>query len=174
MDMRSLNSLFVLFFCFLITCEVFGQSSVYYFEYDASGNRVKRYMVIEPIAEPEEDLLSEDTFDLPQAFVLESNVEENTDTTEFQFRKMNSDEQKGESALIETSVFPNPSNGIININGAINSKAIITSINGQIVKSFEITTNNFTLDVSANEPGQYLLNISWNSGEIKTWKITKL
>lgn len=68
-----------------------------------------------------------------------------------------------ETALLETSVYPNPANEFVNIEAPANSTVTILSIEGKVV--INATTNNTVemIDVSSLESGSYIVSISNNN-----------
>ena len=73
-----------------------------------------------------------------------------------------------------SKVFPNPTNGVVNIQGEGNGTLIVSSISGQVLHNSTIQNGSEVIDISSNEPGQYFLRIIWENGNTETWKITKL
>jgi len=79
-----------------------------------------------------------------------------------------------DNTLASLSVYPNPSNGIVNISNANNliiDSVSITDLNGRTVKQF---SNNVTdqINISDLSTGMYLMNISTDQGSV-TKKIVK-
>ena len=69
-----------------------------------------------------------------------------------------------ELSMVEASVFPNPSNGVVNVELNANANATVTVVDvlGQVVyRSNEnfVAGNRKTVDLSANAKGMYLLSI---------------
>lgn len=85
-------------------------------------------------------------------------------------------------SAIQFSVQPNPSSGLFNISiiGMISNNATISIFNalGQIVYSKSIITGieeyNTTVDLTANEPGMYIVNILDEDGTLLMKRIVKL
>ena len=69
--------------------------------------------------------------------------------------------------MLNVSIYPNPTNGIINIKGDAIKKAEITSMEGKSVAIFY--QNYFDLNKLTN--GIYILNIWGNNGLLKREKI---
>ena len=70
------------------------------------------------------------------------------------------------------SAYPNPTNGLININATENSTIKLFDINGKLVFS-EIASNNTTLiNITHFENGVYILSVE-NNGIAKNKKIVK-
>ena len=66
--------------------------------------------------------------------------------------------------MVEASVFPNPSNGVVNVELNANANATVTVVDvlGQVVyRSNEnfVAGDRKTVDLSANAKGMYLLSI---------------
>lgn len=70
-------------------------------------------------------------------------------------------------------VYPNPTNGSINIllddNNMIGTEAILTDVNGKIIKTLKIVATNQSIDLSAMVNGIYLLRLNNN----ETLKVVK-
>ncbi len=76
-----------------------------------------------------------------------------------------------ELAEIGVNVYPNPTAGIINVQKAQGFDIEIIDINGKIIKSFgNINNDNFTIDMTNEEKGLYILKI-FNDNTIKNIKI---
>ncbi|PLX07388.1 MAG: hypothetical protein C0596_10610 [Marinilabiliales bacterium] len=73
--------------------------------------------------------------------------------------------------LTGISLYPNPANGTININGITNSDVVIYDIYGKQIKEFN-SINSTTIDISDMSNGVYLMNIS-NKDGVKTLKFVK-
>lgn len=75
--------------------------------------------------------------------------------------------------LSMTSIFPNPTDGIVNISGVHNLDHIdIYNLNGQLIKSFSKNGNMQQIDVTELQSGIYFVNIQSKS-ESKTFKLIK-
>jgi predicted phage tail protein len=61
-------------------------------------------------------------------------------------------------------VYPNPNNGIINIIGEKLGQVELLNVQGQIIKTFSITDENATIDISELLNGIYLLKIQTKNG----------
>ena len=71
------------------------------------------------------------------------------------------------------AVFPNPTNGTININSTFNIKTIeLYDIQGRILETVLENTNTTTLDISSRQNGIYFLKINTKNGS-KVEKIVK-
>lgn len=77
-----------------------------------------------------------------------------------------------ESGLTMIKVYPNPSNGVFNIEGEGIQKIEVVNAFGQIVYSKEIKDNYIQIDLSGHSIGAYLLRVVTNKG-IVTQKIVK-
>jgi PKD repeat protein len=72
----------------------------------------------------------------------------------------------------KVSVFPNPTDGILNINLPENKASVkISNIIGKEVKSFKLTSNENQIDLSSLTPGMYFIEIQLSDSKI-TSKIT--
>lgn len=72
----------------------------------------------------------------------------------------------------EISVYPNPSNGNLNISVNINSIVSLYDMNGRLVKTEFSKTNLLNWDIYNLENGIYVLTVE-NNGQISTQKIVK-
>ena len=66
----------------------------------------------------------------------------------------------------EINVFPNPSNDKIEITGLHNGTIEIFNIQGQIIKTLNITNTNTTIDISELSSGAYAIKIVTDDGTI--------
>lgn len=75
-----------------------------------------------------------------------------------------------ENSISNFSVFPNPTNGIINLKSdfASNNEAVITDINGRLIQTFRISKNTQELDLSTFENGVYFIH--YNNTTVKIVK----
>jgi hypothetical protein len=73
--------------------------------------------------------------------------------------------------LTDISIYPNPANGTININGIANSDVVIYDIAGKLIKEFKDLSST-TIDISDMTQGVYFLNVS-NKDGVKTLKFIK-
>ena len=79
------------------------------------------------------------------------------------------------SSLI-TTVFPNPTNGIIGLeikNAAMEMSYELIDLSGRTIESKPISAVQTTIDLNPYANGEYLLNISSRNQLIKTLKIVK-
>jgi len=63
----------------------------------------------------------------------------------------------------EISIFPNPTNGFININTSEHYDITVTDISGRILKTYSNSENRFILNISNFNKGIYFINFSNNS-----------
>ncbi|MDF1673255.1 MAG: S8 family serine peptidase [Vicingaceae bacterium] len=72
------------------------------------------------------------------------------------------------------SIFPNPTNNIVNVSGLENAQQLtLLDVTGKVVyNNTSISTNNITIDISAASKGLYFLQIKTDSG-IESYKIVK-
>jgi hypothetical protein len=78
------------------------------------------------------------------------------------------------STLAKVTVFPNPSNGILNISSLNKSFGYtLTDLQGKILYSFnnKSENNNIELDLSKYENGVYFIKVNSLNGDAKTFKI---
>lgn len=146
-----------------------GQTSTYYFEYDASGNRTRRFIEIEPVSE---DVLTEVSEDL-ELLEIEASEQISEDSLVFRSKTSKEKEVAFETNALNSEVYPNPSNGLININTELKGQLIISDISGKIVLEQDLNGST-NIDLSNQDPGTYFLKITSISGASETWKITKL
>ena len=66
--------------------------------------------------------------------------------------------------LVCVNIFPNPSNGVFNIEGNGINKVEVINIYGQTILSTEITDNHTQVDLSGKANGIYLLRVIANNG----------
>ena len=60
----------------------------------------------------------------------------------------------------EISIYPNPTNGLININFDKNiEKIIVSNVSGKVVKEININSNNYIIDLSNQTKGVYIISI---------------
>ncbi len=66
-------------------------------------------------------------------------------------------------------VYPNPSNGIFNIEIQPNTynKGFVMNMNGQVVKTFKIVANKMEMDLSTLADGTYIFNLQGEAGSVK-------
>ena len=74
----------------------------------------------------------------------------------------------------ELSIYPNPTNNIINVNGLENANQLtLLDVTGKVVyTNSNITTNNITIDISNASNGLYFLQIKTANG-IDSYKVVK-
>ena len=70
------------------------------------------------------------------------------------------------------NVYPNPSNGIFNIEGEGIRKIEVIDVYGQVILSKEIKDTNIQVDLSGKAAGAYLLRVVTDGG-ITTHKLVK-
>ncbi len=78
------------------------------------------------------------------------------------------------STLANVVVFPNPSNGMLNISSLNKSNNyILTDMHGKTIHSFNNTSENsdFQVDLSSYANGVYFIKANSQNGEVKTFKI---
>lgn len=68
------------------------------------------------------------------------------------------------------SIYPNPSNGLVNINNVEGANVQVLNIMGQVVASIENASVNNTIDMSAFANGTYMVRVV-NGAEVSTHKI---
>ena len=83
----------------------------------------------------------------------------------------------GDNEFESISIYPNPTNGLLNINGlnpiTANSISIFNSV-GMMVKSIEVTTESIKMDIGDLPNGIYILRVQNEVGLVSTYKINKL
>ena len=71
-----------------------------------------------------------------------------------------------ETANNVVSIYPNPTNGMVNINFGGNNSTVnysISSIEGKMVETGKTSTNNITVDLSNESKGVYFIKIKTES-----------
>ena len=92
--------------------------------------------------------------------ILNNGIDENCDGTD-NYLNVNS------INLIEFSIVPNPSNGIVNIELATtisNAMITITSLNGQVIETFTTSSASTSRDLSYLNDGMYLITVGTENG----------
>lgn len=82
-----------------------------------------------------------------------------------------------ENNLSVLSIFPNPSNGLLNINGLdpqSTSSIMLYDSMGKIVKVIEVFDKNIQLDISDLTEGMYLIRVLNSNGKSDTYTVNKL
>lgn len=76
---------------------------------------------------------------------------------------------------VETSAFPNPSNGLITVKSPVNGLAVltITDLSGRIVQSetVQILNGTFTIDVDDFNSGTYVFSLDYKNGAKSRFKV---
>ncbi|NUY81642.1 T9SS type A sorting domain-containing protein [Flavobacterium sp. MAH-1] len=73
----------------------------------------------------------------------------------------------------QVSVYPNPTNGIVNITGADVKQVTVFDISGKKVYQNEFMPGDANVDLSVLEIGTYLLQATDDNGSVKTIKVIK-
>lgn len=177
--MNKINVIIVFLLFIFKVISGFSQDKTYYFEYDASGNRVKRYMEIIPISEEE----------LPDSINIALSNSEVTDSNSFVYQMKSSrlfqseedtsfNDVHNENSLnnFPSEVFPNPTNGGLFLSNVelSSGKLYIISITGQVLLNQKIQSQKTKIDLGNQEPGTYFLQVYWDSGKVENWKIIKV
>lgn len=61
-------------------------------------------------------------------------------------------------------IYPNPTNGIISVQGKDIHSVVIININGQIIKQLSTSTEQYTIDIREQPTGIYMIKIVTNKG----------
>jgi hypothetical protein len=136
---------------------VIAQSNVKYkYDYDASGNRIKREIVIE--------LLKNNVVDsLKNIYPNLNNIE-----------TFNNESEENNVNLL--NIFPNPTFGKVNIitnsSNQNPSDLIIINSTGQILLQEKITTTEYVFDLNNYAVGYYIFKIT-SAKNTGVWKIVK-
>ena len=71
-------------------------------------------------------------------------------------------------AIKETAVniYPNPTNGIVFVQGEGIEKIVVTDVNGRVIKQVDTSQQQVTLDLTGNVQGIYFVNIETKNGRI--------
>ena len=122
------------------------------FEYDESGNRTRRYIELKKAEENGESVKTEESTG------WQSEVR---------------DVMQG----AELTIFPNPTDGLINVNiagvnGSNFFRLTLSTLSGTIIEERNSVDENTQLDISRLAQGMYLLTVSTPS-ERRVWKIVK-
>ena len=74
----------------------------------------------------------------------------------------------------EVSVYPNPTNGVLNINAAGMKRVVVMNMLGQVVYDAPADTEAVSLDLSQYGAGMYLIRIDTENGTVvKKVSVTK-
>lgn len=156
---------------FLSSIITIAQTTVYNFEYDASGNRIKRYITIEPIAMEAPPLEDSVLIEEPELYkIAERSMEKDTALFEKSASTLNS----SHSTTQFSEIYPNPTNGNINVKVNQGGIYLISDINGKVLQRNSIFEGINSIDISNNEPGTYLLKLAFKDGKVETWKVSKI
>ena len=144
---------FILFILsFLIVNSLWGEAIE--FEYDASGNRTKRMILLSSIRSAiiEETFDEEDVEEAPQVFT-------------------------GMLAQSTIHIYPNPTKGLlkVEITGNGENKPVslqVYDMNGRILLQESNIVSSFTIDLSNKPAGIYILRLTADN-EKNEWKIIK-
>lgn len=135
---------FIIFYFIALTS--YAQTA--HFSYDASGNRISRWLEVKAVKQTSADSA---VHNLPELIPTE----------------------KAE-LLGDVQIYPNPAKRYLNIDitnlGEATAKGNISDINGRTVLSFENLSTANTLNVETLAPGTYLLRVECR-GERKVWKV---
>lgn len=145
--------IFILSVFFLVINQSMGQSYTVKYSYDASGNRVKRFV---------EELDSQENF-------TGDSLRYDTLTKEPVYG--------GGKGSKMVTLFPNPTQGILNLElkGFTEYDKVdytITSLAGQNLLHQRVTASVTRIDISSLSPGTYIVRVS-AGGRVETWKIIK-
>ena len=67
----------------------------------------------------------------------------------------------------EISIYPNPTNGLVNVNSDNNiEKIIISNVSGKVIKEININSNNYIIDLINQTKGVYIISIITNNSVI--------
>lgn len=151
--MKIKTVLFILSVLFLVIDQSMGQSYTVKYSYDASGNRVKR-------------------------FIEESDSQENFtgDSVRYDTLAKEPVNGKGKGSKMVT-LFPNPTQGVLNLElkgftEYDKADYMITSLTGQNMLHQRVTASVTRIDISSLSPGTYIVRVS-AGGRVETWKIIK-
>lgn len=137
---------------------VIGPDVIY--EYNAAGNRVKRYPVISPGKTDGSDTVTT---------TPEEQVAQN-----MQNRTLPLEEQEG----FNISVYPNPVHGLLNVAAQPgfmdlkNKQAFVYSLKGELVFQQTISSSNFVIDFTNYAMGNYVVRVLAD-GYGKEWKVQR-
>ena len=83
----------------------------------------------------------------------------------------------GENEMNSLSIYPNPTNGLLTINGIdpnITNSIILYNSLGKVLRTIEINNDSFKLDISDLPNGMYLIRVRNNDGSTATHTVNKL
>lgn len=150
MNIRRINILLVM----AMLCAAVGvkaQNVTVKFNYDAAGNRVKRYLEIKKIEENGKSIDSQDD----QGWL--TSAEEVI-------------------AGVQITLFPNPTDGKLTLSRTENGEAVIRATictaTGAAVEKCDITSLQHDFDLSRLPSGIYILRLE-SATESQTWKVIK-
>lgn len=131
------------------------------YEYNAAGNRVKRYPIVSP-----QKTDGSDTVTTTNTQQLGQNIDN---------RNLPLEEQEG----FNITLYPNPTNGILKVvveqgfMGLQNKQAFVYSLKGELLFQQTITSSNFVIDFTDYAMGYYIVRVLAD-GYGKEWKVQKL
>jgi len=128
------------------------------YEYDAAGNRIKRYNEVY----------------LP---ARQANIDDDEQTTDI-FDEQTTGIYEEELPEMKISVTPNPTKGILqiqisNANTLQGAEIRLYSPQGTLIRQVNNLSEITTLDISDQPNGIYIMQVVLNNKEISTWKIIK-
>ena len=131
------------------------------YEYNAAGNRVKRYPIVSPQKTDGSDTVTTNN---------KQQIGQNIDN-----RNLPLEEQEG----FNITLYPNPTNGILKVvveqgfMGLQNKQAFVYSLKGELLFQQTITSSNFVIDFTDYAMGYYIVRVLAD-GYGKEWKVQKL
>lgn len=129
------------------------------YEYDAAGNRVKRY---EPSS---------------QQPARQMNIDDDEQTIDI-FDEQTTGIYEEELPEMKISVTPNPTNGILQVQISHaetlqGAEIRLYSPQGTLIRQVDNLSEITTLDISSQPNGIYIMQVVLDNKEISTWKIIK-
>ncbi|MCG3167162.1 MAG: hypothetical protein POELPBGB_02946 [Bacteroidia bacterium] len=158
-----MKNIFFSFFCCIATGAfaqelLVGPDVIY--EYNATGNRIRRYPIISPQKTDGSDTVT--------------TTSEEQFTQNYQNRSLPIEQQEG----FNISVYPNPTQGLLTVAsepgfmGLQNKLAFVYSLKGELLFQQTITNSNFVIDFSNYALGYYIVRVLAD-GYGKEWKVQK-
>ncbi len=81
------------------------------------------------------------------------------------------------ASLSSVSMFPNPTNGTVNLStdsASLMSSVSIYDMSGKLMETSEINNSSFSKDISGYRTGIYLLQITMDNGSVQTQKLVRI
>ncbi len=147
----SNKRIYILLCAICFSMEAFAQNTIYY-DYDNSGNRIKRHIL----------------------YLKSANVSDLDSIPQEQVQKEVATDQLGELTI---KIFPNPTRGeltieLSGIGSSVSYNYQLYSFNGQLLKQKSSSKTLFAIDLNNYSAGVYILRLNVE-GKYSEWKIIK-